>query len=30
MESIADEAEETLKRKDVRTLYMRARKDSVQ
>ena len=30
MESIADEAEEALKRKDVKTLYMRARKDSVQ
>ena len=30
MESIADEAEEALKRKDVKTLYMRASKDSVQ
>ena len=30
MESIADEAEEALKRKSVKTLNMRARKDSVQ
>ena len=30
MESIADEAKEAVKRKDVKTLYMRARKDSVQ
>ena len=30
MESIADEAEEALKRKGVKTLNMRARKDSVQ